>query len=234
MILINLSKYYITIPRKLNAKVHQEQQIFIQVPNVHNIQWYVCIGYIYIASYINICPLLRGTLNHKNIYIKIEQIMYKFRPPSYVSLVSLLLRDVPAEALDDGTVAIVSAESLPEVQSHINRVERVSVSNSSLSSNAVVGHGDDLGAELVVLSSAVLVEDRGGHGDQRHVGINCVGEVGAETTSTNGVQRLASRSWVTKLEDRALHVVAGSDNVLALAVGSSRGGDSQHKSGDGE
>lgn len=160
------SKYYITIPRKLKAQVHQEQQILIQVPDVHNIQWYLCIGYIYIVSYINISPLLRGLLNLKNIYIRIEQSMYKFRPPqSYVSLVSLLLRDVPAEALDDGAVAIVSAESLPEVQSHINGVERVSVSNSSLSSNAVVGHGDDLGTELVVLSSTVLVEDRGGHGD---------------------------------------------------------------------
>lgn len=97
-----------------------------------------------------------------------------------------------------------------------------------------MGHGDDLGAELVVLSSTVLVKDRGGHGDQRHTGVNRVGEVGAETASTSGVESLASRSWVAELKDRALHVVAGSDDVLALAVGSSRGGDGQHKSGDGE
>lgn len=128
----------------------------------------------------------------------------------------------------------MSAESLPEVQSHVNRVERVSVSNGSLASDTVVGHGDDLGAELVVLSSTELVKDDGGHGDQRHAEVNRVGEVGAEAASTRLVQSLASRSWVAKLEDGALHVVAGSDDVLALDAGRGRGGHGQHKGGDGE
>lgn len=161
--------------------------------------------------------------------------MYKFQPPqSYASLAQLLSSDGPAEALDDAAVIIVSAESLPDVQSHINRVGRVSVGNSSLASNTVAGNGDDLGAELVVLSSTELVKDDGGHGDQRNAGVNRVGEVGAEAARTNGVQELASRSWVAEHEDGAHHVVAGSEDVLALGAGRGRGGHGQHKGGDGE
>lgn len=161
--------------------------------------------------------------------------MYKFRlPQSYASLASLLSSDGPAEARDEAAVAIVSAESLPEVQSHINRVESVSVSNGSLASDTVEGNGDDLGAELVVLRSTKLVKDLGGDGDQRHAGVNRVGEVGAEAARTRVVQNLASRSWVAEHEDGALHIVAGSDDVLALDAGRSRGGHGQHKGGDGE
>lgn len=161
--------------------------------------------------------------------------MYRFRvPPIIRPSWHLLSSNGPAEALDDAAVIVVSAESLPEIQSHINRGGSVSVGNSSLASDTVVAYGDDLGAELVVLSSAELVKDGGGHGHQRHAGVNRVGEVGAEAARSNGVQKLASRSWVAKHEDGAHRVVAGSDDVLALGTGRGRGGHGQHKGGDGE
>lgn len=56
----------------------------MKVANVRDIQSHVGIGYSYVRSSINISPLLRGLLNHKNIYIRKEQNMYRFRVPPII------------------------------------------------------------------------------------------------------------------------------------------------------
>lgn len=129
----------------------------------------------------------------------------------------------------------MTTKGLPEIQSHVNREgwAEVSVRNCSLARNAVLADGDDLGAESVVLSSAVFVENVGGHGNQGYAGADLASEVSAKTASTVLPEELASRSWVSESEDGAIGVGAR-DNVRALGGGSSRGSEGQHRGGGGE
>lgn len=99
----------------------------------------------------------------------------------------------PSKLPNDGSIPARLAELGPDINGHINRVvtTEVSVSNSSLLSNTVGGHGDDLAAEGVVLGEAVGVHDGVGHGHEGHVGGDDVGEVGGETAGAVSVEGLA-------------------------------------------
>lgn len=129
----------------------------------------------------------------------------------------------------------MSTKSLPQIKRHIDGVvnAEIAVRNNSLASDAVVGHGDDLCAEGVVLSGAKLVKDAGGHGDQGHAGVDLVGKVGAEAAGAELEEQLAGAGWVAEHEDGAVLVGARGD-VAGLDGGSRGGGQGQHGGGDGE
>ncbi len=155
----------------------------------------------------------------------------------YISIHSssqTLLTDGPLDAATEGTITILSAESLPVIQAHINRllIAGVFVGDDCLAGNTLVCHGDGLGAELVVLSLAELVKDVRGNGDEGHVGGDFALEVGAQTAGARVVEDLAAARGVAELEDGAI-VGARGDGALLNVVG--RGGRNAHgQSGDND
>lgn len=90
----------------------------------------------------------------------------------------------PRNVLNKSAIAIVTTKRLPQVQAHINRllVTGVLIRNDSLSSNAVVLHGNDFGTQGVILiRGAMCLKDAGRKRNQRHAGGDLVGKECAET-----------------------------------------------------
>lgn len=110
--------------------------------------------------------------------------------------------------MDDGAIIIVAAKSSPEIQAHINRVivAEVAISDDTGSADAVLGDGDGLAAELVVLGGAVLVEDASRHGNERRVGVDVL-EVGADAASTVLAQDAVALVGIAEAVDGAVGVV---------------------------
>lgn len=122
----------------------------------------------------------------------------------------------------------MTTESLPHIQTHINRVvvAQVSIRNNSLSRNAIVRHRDNLAAELVVLCRAILVKDIGGHSNKRHVGINIL-EVGADAAGTVLPEDVAALGWGAKSVDGAVLVGAGDGSGGDFLAWGGRGSEGQ-------
>ena len=134
-----------------------------------------------------------------------------------------LSSNVPLDAGDDRTVVVVSSEGLPGVEAGVDGVvsANILVSDDGAGSDTVVGHGDDLTAEGVVLGSSVLGEDGSGDGNEGHVARG-VGEVGAETAGSVLPEGVAAGAGVTEGVD--------GEGVVAGDVGGS--GDGHGQSGD--
>lgn len=68
----------------------------------------------------------------------------------------------PGEAPDERSVVVVATKSLPQIEAHIDGLlaAGVLIRDNSLAGNAVVCHGDDLGAQAVLLvGRAMGLED---------------------------------------------------------------------------
>lgn len=110
--------------------------------------------------------------------------------------------------MDDSAVIVVTAESGPKIQAHIDGVvvAQVAVSNDTSAGNTVLSDGDLLAAKGVVLSRAVLVKETSRHGDERRVGVDVL-EVGADTASTSLAEDAVALIGITEAVDGAVGVV---------------------------
>lgn len=104
-----------------------------------------------------------------------------------------LSSNAPAKRLNKSSVVIMTAESLPHIKTHINRllIACVLVGNDSLACHTVVCHGNDLTTKLVVLGLAIFVKDARGHSNKGHFWVD-IFEIGADTASTILVKDLAA------------------------------------------
>lgn len=113
-----------------------------------------------------------------------------------------LVVDAPRCTLENRSVVIMTAESLPDSKAHINRViaANVLVGNDSLLSNTVASNRNSLSTKLVVLRGTVLAEDGTRNGNEGHVRVGVL-EVGAETASSVLPEKGSAVRIAAELED---------------------------------
>lgn len=118
--------------------------------------------------------------------------------------------------MDNSAVIITTSESSPKIKAHIDRVvvAQVAVSDDTSTRDAVLGDGNLLAAESVVLSRAVLVKEPSGHSDKGGVGVYSF-KVGADAASTVLAQNAVTLIGVAVAVDGAVGVIA----VDATATG---------------